>query len=127
MQKIFNAAKGTAKKAENLVSCKAASKREQSDARISSAECEQTRSKVKSMRLAALAVMFICSTGYALADPGSSAITQAVGTFKGYIEPVRNLLYVLAAIVSLVGAFNCYYKLHVRKVLFTGHPDICLI
>ena len=86
MQKIFNAAKGTAKKAGNLVSC-------------------------KSMRLAALAVMFICSTGYALADAGSSAITQTVGTFKGYIEPVRNLLYVLAAIVSLVGAFNCYYKL----------------
>ena len=47
----------------------------------------------------------------ALAHAGSSAITQTVGTFKGYIDPVRNLLYVLAAIVSLVGAFNCYYKL----------------
>ena len=81
MQKNWNAVLGTAKKAKNLVSC-------------------------KTKRL-----MFICSTGYALADPGSSAITQAVGTFKGYIDPVRNLLYVLAAIVSLVGAFNCYYKL----------------
>ena len=86
MQKKWNAVLGTAKKAKNLVSC-------------------------KTKRLAALALMFICSTGYALADPGSSAITQAVGTFKGYIDPVRNLLYVLAAIVSLVGAFNCYYKL----------------
>ena len=86
MQKNWNAVLGTAKKAKNLVSC-------------------------KTKRLAALALMFICSTGYALADPGSSAITQAVGTFKGYIDPVRNLLYVLAAIVSLVGAFNCYYKL----------------
>ena len=86
MQKIGNAVLPTAKRNKNLVSC-------------------------KTKRLAALALMFICSTGYALADPGSSAITQAVGTFKGYIDPVRNLLYVLAAIVSLVGAFNCYYKL----------------
>ena len=63
------------------------------------------------LRLASLALLFMMSTGYAMADAGSSAITGAVGTFKGYIDPVRNLLYVLAAIVSLVGAFNCYYKL----------------
>ena len=87
MQKIGNAVLPTAKRNKNLVSC-------------------------KTKRLAALALLFICSTGYALADAGSSAITQTVGTFKGYIDPVRNLLYVLAAIVSLVGAFNCYYKLH---------------
>ena len=86
MQKIGNAVLPTAKRNKNLVSC-------------------------KTKRLAALALLFICSTGYALADAGSSAITQTVGTFKGYIDPVRNLLYVLAAIVSLVGAFNCYYKL----------------
>ena len=45
------------------------------------------------LRLTALAVLFVMSTGYCLADAGSSAITGAVGTFKGYIQPVRNLLY----------------------------------
>ena len=50
--------------------------------------------------------------GYCLADAGSSAITGAVGTFKGYIQPVRNLLYVIAAVVSIIGAFNVFYKMN---------------
>ena len=58
MQKIGNAVLPTAKRNKNLVSC-------------------------KTKRLAALALLFICSTGYALADAGSSAITQTVGTFGG--------------------------------------------
>ena len=63
------------------------------------------------LRLTALAVLFVMSTGYCLADAGSSAITGAVGTFKGYIQPVRNLLYVIAAVVSIIGAFNVFYKM----------------
>ena len=58
------------------------------------------------LRLTALAVLFVMSTGYCLADAG------AVGTFKGYIEPVRNLLYVIAAVVSIIGAFNVFYKMN---------------
>ena len=64
------------------------------------------------LRLASLALLFMMSTGYAMADAGSSAITGAVGTFKGYIEPVRNLLYVIAAVVSIIGAFNVFYKMN---------------
>ena len=64
------------------------------------------------LRLASLALLFFMSTGYAMADAGSSAITGAVGTFKGYIEPVRNLLYVIAAVVSIIGAFNVFYKMN---------------
>ena len=64
------------------------------------------------LRLASLALLFFMSTGYAMADAGSSAITGAVGTFKGYIEPVRNLLYVIAAVVSIIGAFNVLYKMN---------------
>ena len=64
------------------------------------------------LRLTALAVLFVMSTGYCLADAGSSAITGAVGTFKGYIQPVRNLLYVIAAVVSIIGAFNVFYKMN---------------
>ena len=64
------------------------------------------------LRLASLALLFMMSTGYAMADAGSSAITGAVGTFKGYIEPVRNLLYVIAAVGSIIGAFNVFYKMN---------------
>ena len=64
------------------------------------------------LRLASLALLFMMSTGYAMADAGSSAITGAVGTFKGYIDPVRNLLYVIAAVVSIIGAFNVFYKMN---------------
>ena len=64
------------------------------------------------LRLASLAMLFMMSTGYAMADAGSSAITGAVGTFKGYIDPVRNLLYVIAAVVSIIGAFNVFYKMN---------------
>ena len=66
----------------------------------------------QSLRLASLALLFMMSTGYAMADAGSSAITGAVGTFKGYLEPVRNLLYVIAAVVSIIGAFNVFYKMN---------------
>ena len=57
------------------------------------------------LRLASLALLFMMSTGYAMADAGSSAITGAVG-------PVRNLLYVIAAVVSIIGAFNVFYKMN---------------
>ena len=66
----------------------------------------KTKLSYQGLRLASLALMLMMSTGYAMADAGSSAITGAVGTFKGYIEPVRNLLYVIAAVVSIIGAFN---------------------
>ncbi len=68
------------------------------------------------LRLASLALLFMMSTGYAMADAGSSAITGAVGTFKGYLEPVRNLLYVIAAVVSIIGAFNVFYKMSDQDV-----------
>ena len=68
--------------------------------------------KYQGLRLASLALMLMMSTGYAMADAGSSAITGAVGTFKGYIDPVRNLLYVIAAVVSIIGAFNVFYKMN---------------
>lgn len=64
------------------------------------------------LRLASLALLFMMSTVYAMADAGSNAITGAVGTFKGYIEPVRNLLYVIAAVVSIIGSFNVFYKMN---------------
>ena len=65
----------------------------------------KTKLSYQGLRLASLALMFMMSTGYAMADAGSSAIT-------GYIDPVRNLLYVIAAVVSIIGAFNVFYKMN---------------
>jgi hypothetical protein len=47
-------------------------------------------------------------------DPnaGSSAIANAVGSFSKYIGPVQNLMYVLAAVISVVGAFSIYFKMN---------------
>lgn len=72
----------------------------------------KTKLSYQGLRLASLVLMLMMSTGYAMADAGSSAITGAVGTFKGYIDPVRNLLYVIAAVVSIIGAFNVFYKMN---------------
>jgi len=72
----------------------------------------KTKLSYQGLRFASLALMLMMSTGYAMADAGSSAITGAVGTFKGYIDPVRNLLYVIAAVVSIIGAFNVFYKMN---------------
>ncbi|MBR6974461.1 MAG: DUF4134 family protein, partial [Bacteroidaceae bacterium] len=31
--------------------------------------------------------------------------------FKGYVEPVRNIVYALAAICAVIGAFTIYFKM----------------
>lgn len=35
----------------------------------------------------------------------------ATGTIKGYQTSVQNLLYAIAAVIALVGAFNVYHKM----------------
>jgi ABC-type antimicrobial peptide transport system permease subunit len=41
---------------------------------------------------------------------GAQALTQATNDVKGYFEPVTTLIYVVAAIVGLVGGFRVYNK-----------------
>ena len=74
------------------------------------------------LRLTALAVLFVMSTGYCLADAGSSAITGAVGTFKGYIQPVRNLLYVIKkTIMMTIGGCAALVAMAVALPKFFGY------
>ena len=54
----------------------------------------KTKLSYQGLRLASLALMLMMSTGYAMADAG------------------RNLLYVIAAVVSIIGAFNVFYKMN---------------
>lgn len=41
---------------------------------------------------------------------GAQALTQATNDVKSYFEPVTTLIYVVAAIVGLVGGFRVYNK-----------------
>lgn len=44
---------------------------------------------------------------FAAADP----FAEATGTITGYADSVKKLLYAIAAIIALVGAFNVYHKM----------------
>lgn len=41
---------------------------------------------------------------------GLAAFEQVTTDIKAYIPKVRNLIYAIAAVVCLVGGFNCYHK-----------------
>ena len=42
---------------------------------------------------------------------GGAAITTAGGQIAQYITPVKNLMYAIAAVVAVVGAFSVYFKM----------------
>lgn len=52
----------------------------------------------------------VLTTGecYAQAEAG---FTKATAEFIKYQEPVRKLLYAIAAVIALVGAFSIYFKM----------------
>lgn len=52
-------------------------------------------------------VLFFCMPALAAADP----FAGATSTISGYAESVKKLLYAIAAIIALVGAFNVYHKM----------------
>ncbi|MDD7304534.1 MAG: DUF4134 domain-containing protein [Bacteroidaceae bacterium] len=56
------------------------------------------------------AVMFSASAVPALAQ-GVAGFTKATNEFKSYMGPVQKLLYAIAAIIALVGAFSIYFKM----------------
>lgn len=67
------------------------------------------RMQMKSRILALALIQFVLgvSNAYAAADP----FAAATGEITGYQESVQNLLYAIAAIIALVGAFNVYHKM----------------
>jgi hypothetical protein len=59
-----------------------------------------------------LATAFIGAYSCALhAQRAAGAFQQAATEINGYLKPVQNLLYAIAAIISLVGAFSIYFKM----------------
>lgn len=54
----------------------------------------------------------VCTADMWAADPsGVTGIQSASGTFESYLPWIKRLLYVIAAVVSLVGAFSIYFKM----------------
>lgn len=60
------------------------------------------------------AVAAVCLTAYnaaAFAQKGVGGFTSATTEIQSYADPVQKLLYAIAAVISLVGAFNIYFKM----------------
>lgn len=59
------------------------------------------------MAVVATVLMFGTRMMFAATDP----FATATGTIRGYKESVQSLLYAIAAVIALVGAFNVYHKM----------------
>lgn len=44
-------------------------------------------------------------------NTGAAGIGQAANIFKSYLDPVQKLLYAVAAIIALIGAFSVFTKM----------------
>lgn len=61
--------------------------------------------------LAVSAAAFLSMEAASSGGAGSSAFSNATTEIQTYQDPVKNLLYAIAAIICLVGAFNVYFKM----------------
>lgn len=44
-------------------------------------------------------------------NAGTGGVTQATTQISSYAGPVQKLMYAIAAVIALVGAFNVYFKM----------------
>lgn len=58
-----------------------------------------------------MAMIFTFGTYAADTSSGAEAITLVKDQVKTYVSQVRELVYVIAAVISIVGAFNIYHKM----------------
>ncbi|TFH93956.1 DUF4134 domain-containing protein [Porphyromonas levii] len=62
--------------------------------------------------LACLFVMAVISPDMLANSPGAAAIATAETAIKGYLKPVQNLIYAIAGVVAVIGAFSVYVKMN---------------
>ena len=55
-------------------------------------------------------VLFSCASIYAQSK-GSAGFTTATTEISGYQEPLKKLMYAIASVIAIVGAFNVYFKM----------------
>lgn len=73
--------------------------------------------KVAGKRMLMLAIVAVCAVAPALAtgNTAGEAIAGDLGgignTFAKYVGPVQKIVYALAAICAMIGAFTIYFKM----------------
>lgn len=66
----------------------------------------------RQMRLLMVGIMMgVCAFAQAQTGKGGSGFTSATNEISSYAGPVQKLLYAIAGIIALVGAFNVYFKM----------------
>lgn len=70
------------------------------------------QSKTLKITLACLFVMAVISPDMLADSPGAAAIATAETAIKGYLKPVQNLIYAIAGVVAVIGAFSVYVKMN---------------
>lgn len=61
--------------------------------------------------VAIIQFFFGMTTAFAQAGAGAGAFTEAASSIEAYQAPVQKLMYAIAAVIALVGAFNVYHKM----------------
>lgn len=62
-------------------------------------------------RIIPIVLMLLYFSLPAMAAGGADPFAGATSTISGYADSVKKLLYAIAAIIALVGAFNVYHKM----------------
>lgn len=57
------------------------------------------------------AALVLAQSSRAQTGSGAAGFNLATSEFTQYKDPVQKLLYAIAAVISLVGAFNIYFKM----------------
>lgn len=64
------------------------------------------------MRLFMLGMMLgVCAFASAQSSKAGAGFTSATTEISNYATPVKNLMYAIAGVIALVGAFNVYFKM----------------
>lgn len=58
-----------------------------------------------------LVALSLCSLPAMGQASGSAAFSQATTLIKTYQEPVKQLMFAIAAVIAIVGAFNVFFKM----------------
>lgn len=57
------------------------------------------------------AFLGFCAFAEAETSKGGAGFTSATSEISSYATPVKNLMYAIAGVIALVGAFNVYFKM----------------
>ena len=74
--------------------------------------CNRVSNRVKNTKRATLTIMSLAICMLSMAQSkGAGGFTSATTEISSYQQPVQKLLYAIAGVITLVGAFNIYFKM----------------